>query len=152
MSQFSDKERKELKKMVEKFYENVLDPYKEFERAMMRESKVSTIFKKVDYKARLKELEKMQKINKSIKPQSLDMADTDVEGNELKTTLHVAQEALDKIIDAQFEFNDLLYKKSKGEKVTFLTSKKAHKKIKDAIEESRMALKALDVDFSILYF
>ena len=65
MSQFSDKERKELKKMVEKFYENVLDPYKEFERAMMRESKVSTIFKKVDYKARLKELEKMQKINKS---------------------------------------------------------------------------------------
>ena len=51
MSQFSDKERKELKKMVEKFYENVLDPYKEFERAMMRESKVSTIFKKVDANA-----------------------------------------------------------------------------------------------------
>lgn len=152
MSQFRDKERKELKKMVEKFYDGVLDPYKEFEREMLRESKISTMFKKVDYKGRLKKLENIKKVNLSIKPLLLDLIEEDIDGAGLKDALIKAQESIGIILDAQFEFNELLYKKSIGDKVTFLESKKAHKKIKDATLNSRVPLKTLDVDFSILFF
>ncbi len=152
MSQFSDKERKELKKLIEKFYQDVLDPYKEFERTVMRESRLSTMFKRVDYAGRLKELDKIKKINNSIKPDKITISDEDKDGRSLSTTLAAAQKVLNEVIDRQADFNELLYKKSKGEKAGFLESKKAHKAIKEAILQSREPLKTLDVDFSLMFY
>ena len=147
-----DKGRKESKKLVDVFYQSVVDPYKEVEKNIARESKLRSIFKKPDYDSRISTLKKVMKNNKNIKVKNVEVSENDEDVKRLLEILVEAQAIMYEVAESQLNLNKLLKEKSKGVKVKISDYAGAMEKVRDVAQNANKPLRELDIEYSQLFY
>ena len=143
-------DRQNIIEAVDSFYENTIEKYKDLERIVAGESRLLTMFKKVDYKARLAKFKELKKNAQSIDLKKIDIDETDELSVQVKEKLGRSISLFISIIDAQVACQTFLYKKSEGEKNSVIDYKKAIYNVKKATEELQNGLRNMDADYANL--
>ena len=143
-------DRQQIAEMVEYFYNEIIEKYKDLERQIASESRILTIFKKVDYKERITRLKNLQKMLHKINPNQIKAGADDEVSLEVKDKLEVCLSAFRTMVDTQIAFNTILHQKSEGKKEDVITYKKAVYNVKKETDSMQHALRALDAVYANL--
>ena len=143
-------DRKKIIDAIDSFYEDIIDTYKEMERQIASESRLLTIFKKVNYKARITKFKDLKKQAQGINVKKIEIDKDDELAGEVREKLAKSVSLFVDIINAQVSFQTLLLKKSEGEKVNMVDYKKAAYNVQKATEVLQNALRNMDADYANL--
>lgn len=140
-------ERDKLIEVVEYFYSEIIEKYKTLEKQVASESKITTLFKKVDYKSRISKLKDLKK-----KAQNMNLKSIQVnsDNSELKEKLVKCVNLFDSLINSQVAFNMYLNNKSEGKKMEISEYKNIVQTVKLANEAMQRGLKDLDIIYADL--
>lgn len=137
----------DLRDGLEHFYGDIVEDYKAAQDKVMTESRVSSIFKKANYSARIADFAKVKKsaIKLVIKN---DHEYTDLEIN-LLDALNSSLEVLKTTCDSQIVLQQTLKAKAdKERKVTMKEYSKVMNDVRDAHEKLQKSLHNLDIFYS----
>ena len=109
-------DRKEIIDAVESFYIDIIERYKDLERQIAGETRILTMFRKVDYKSRISKLKDFKKKVQNVNLKKIKIDEDDELAAEVRDKLGIAYSLFVKLIDAQVSCQTFLYKKSEGEK------------------------------------
>ncbi len=143
-------DRKKIIDAIDSFYEDIIDTYKEMERQIASESRLLTIFKKVNYKARITKFKDLKKKAQGISVKKIEIDKDDELAVEVREKLAKSVSLFVDIINAQVSFQTMLLKKSEGEKVNMVDYKKAAYNVQKATEVLQNALRNMDADYANL--
>ena len=143
-------DRQGIIEAVDSFYENTIEKYKDLERQVAGESRILTMFKKVDYKARIGKFKELKKYAQNINLKKIDIDETDELSVQVREKLEKSISLFISIVDAQIDCQTFLYKKSEGEKNSIIDYKKAIYNVKKATEELQNGLRNMDADYANL--
>jgi hypothetical protein len=142
--------RKKIIDAIDSFYEDIIDAYKEMERQIAGESRLLTMFKKVNYKARITKFKDLKKKAQGINVKKIEIDKDDELAAEVREKLAKSVSLFVDIINVQVSFQTLLLKKSEGEKVSMVDYKKAAYNVQKATEALQNALRNMDADYANL--
>ncbi len=142
--------RQNITDAVESFYVDIIERYKDLERQIAGESRITTIFKRVDYKARIAKLKEFKKKVQNVNLKKIVIDEDDELAAEVKEKLGIAHSLFVKLIDAQVSCQTILYKKSEGEKVNMIDYRKAVHHVQKATEDLQNGLRNMDAVYANL--
>jgi F0F1-type ATP synthase gamma subunit len=143
-------DRKEIIDAVESFYVDIIERYRDLERLIAGESRILTMFRKVDYKARIVKLKDLKKKVQSVNLKKIRVEEDDELAAEVKDKLGIAYSLFVRLIDAQVSCQTFLYKKSEGEKTDNIEYKKAVYNVRIATENLQDSLRNMDALYANL--
>jgi len=143
-------DREHIIKAVEFFYEDIIEKYKELERKVVNESRILTIFKKVDYKGRIIQFKDFKKNAQKINLKNIKIDVQDDVSVEVKEKLEHCITVFCSTIDAQVVFHTMLLMKSEGKKIPVIDYKKTAYNVHQATDGMQNALRALDAVYANL--
>jgi hypothetical protein len=143
-------DRKEIIGAVESFYVDIIERYKDLERQIAGESRIITMFRKVDYKSRIAKLKDFKKKIQNVNLKKIKIDEDDELAAEVKDKLGIAYSLFVKLIDAQVLCQTFLYKKSEGEKMNNIDYKKAVYNVRIATENLQDGLRSMDALYANL--
>ena len=143
-------DRKEIIEAVESFYVEIIERYKDLERQVAGESRILTMFKKVDYKARIMKFKDFKRMAQSINLKKIKFDEEDELAAEVCEKLGISLSRFVKLIDAQVSCQNFLYRKSEGKKVENIDYKKAVYNVQRATEELQDSLRNMDAVYANL--
>ena len=143
-------DRKKIIDAIDSFYEDIIDAYKEMERQIAGESRLLTMFKKVNYKARITKFKDLKKKAQGINVKKIEIDKDDELAAEVREKLAKSVSLFVDIINVQVSFQTLLLKKSEGEKVNMVDYKKAAYNVQKATGVLQNALRNMDADYANL--
>jgi hypothetical protein len=144
-SNVASKER--IREGMELFYGTIIENYKQSQRAVMTESKVSAIFKKADYKTRMEEFSKVKKAASMLKMES-EPGNTLME-EDLLENLQVAKARLMELCESQIQLQKILQAKATRErKVSIKEYTRAMEAVREGHERMQRSLHQLDIIYS----
>ncbi|MDD3169215.1 MAG: hypothetical protein PHC91_07125 [Eubacteriales bacterium] len=135
---------------VESFYVEIIERYKDMERQVAGESRLLTMFKKVDYKARISGFKDLKRKAQSINVKKITIEEADELSADVRDKLGIALSLFVKLIDAQVSCQTFLLKKSKGEKLSTIDYKKAVYRVQKTTEELQNGLRNMDAVYANL--
>ncbi|MDF3001430.1 MAG: hypothetical protein K0Q48_1549 [Bacillota bacterium] len=135
---------------IDSFYGEIIDRYKELERQVASESKIMTIFKKVDYKSRIAKLKEFKKKAQTINLKKIELQPDDEFSIEARDQLGRAITLFVDLINYQVSFQTMLLKKSEGEKVQMVDYRKAVYNVQKATETLQNGLRNMDAVYADL--
>lgn len=135
---------------VESFYVDIIERYRDLERQIAGESRILTMFKKVDYKARIANLKDLKKKAQSINLKKVEADESDELSVQVKEKLGKCLSLFVNVIDAQVSCQTFLYKRSEGEKTNMIDYKKAIYNVNKATEELQNSMRSMDADYANL--
>ena len=143
-------DRQSIIDAVESFYVEIIERYKDLERQVAGESRLRTMFKKVDYKARIAKFKELKKKAQSINVKKIKVDKDDELSIDVRDKLGISLSLFIKVIDAQVSCQTFLYKKSEGEKVSTIDYKKMVYNVQRATEELQNGLRSMDAVYANL--
>lgn len=143
-------DRRNIIEAIDSFYEEIINRYKELERQIAGESRILTIFKKVDYKARISKLKELKKKAQNINLKKIEIDEDDELSAEAKEKLGRSISLFVDIINVQVSFQTMLLKKSEGEKVAMVDYRKAVYNVQKATETLQNGLRNMDAVYANL--
>ena len=143
-------DREKIIEAVEYFYEEIIEKYKALEKQVASESKLLSIFKKIDYKARIAKFKDLKKKALNINLKAISIDNDDYISVDIKEKLRKCVNLFISIIDAQVTLNLILNKKSDGKKMEIIEYKKTVENVKKANEAMQGGLRELDVIYADL--
>lgn len=143
-------ERQKIIEAVDSFYEEIIEKYKDLERQIAGESRILTMFKKVDYKARITKFKELKKKAQSINVKKIEIDETDELAVQVRDKLGRSASLFASIIDAQVSCQTFLYKKSEGQKIQVIDYKKSVYNVQKATEALQNGLREMDADYANL--
>ena len=143
-------DREKIVGAIEFFYEEIIEKYKDLEKQVANESKLSAIFKKIDYKARISKFKDLKKKAININLKAICIDKDDYISVDLKEKLGKCINLFEKIIDAQVALNMILNKKSDGKKMEIVEYKKTVDDLTKANLAMQGGLKELDIIYADL--
>jgi hypothetical protein len=143
-------DRQNISDAVESFYVEIIERYKDLERQVAGESRILTMFKKADYKARIAKFKELKKKAQSISLKKIEVDENDELSVQVKEKLGKSISLFIHLIDAQVSCQTFLDKKSKGEKTNTIDYKKATYNVNRATEELQNGLRNMDADYANL--
>ncbi len=143
-------DRKEIIDAVELFYVDIIERYKDLERLIAGESRIITMFRKVDYKSRIAKLKDLKKKVQTVNLKKIKVDEDDELAVEVKDKLGIVHSLFVKLIDAQVSCQTFLYKKSEGEKMDNIEYKKAVYNVRIATENLQDGLRNMDAVYANL--
>lgn len=135
---------------VESYYVDLIEKYKDVERQIAGESRILTMFKKVDYKARIGKLKNLKKTAQSINLKKIEINEEDELSVQVREKLGKCISLFVRLIDAQVSCQTYLLKKSEGEKTDSINYKKAVYNVRKATEELQDVMRNMDADYANL--
>lgn len=135
---------------VESYYVDLIEKYKDVERQIAGESRILTMFKKVDYKARISKLKNLKKTAQSINLKKIEINEEDELSVLVREKLGKCISLFVRLIDAQVSCQTYLLKKSEGEKTDSINYKKAVYNVRKATEELQDVMRNMDADYANL--
>lgn len=141
-------EREKIALAIEFFYEEIIEKYKELEKQVANESKLSAIFKKIDYKARISRFKDLKKKVTNMNVKTIAIEKEDDISADLKEKLNKCVNLFGNMIDAQVAMNMILNKKSDGKKMEIAEYKKTVDALKKANQSMQEGLKELDIIYA----
>ena len=140
---------RKLEDLIEEFYSDIIDDFKEAELVIINESKFSTMFKHKDYDRNIKKL-------RSCKRKCIIMSTDDIqveEGDELKESLlknfERARYAFNTLCDAYIQLQLCLKNKAEGtKKVGYKEYKEIFNRVRTSKDNLNIQLKDLDIDYT----
>ncbi len=143
-------ERQYIIEAVDLVYSNIIEKYKDLERQIAGESRILTMFKKVDYKARIARFKDLKKKAQNINLKKIKIDEDDELSVEVRDKLGIAISRFTRLIDAQVSCQTFLYKKSEGEKMNNSDYRKAVDNVQRATEELQNGLRNMDAVYANL--
>lgn len=135
---------------IDSFYEDIINRYKELERQVASESKILTIFKKVDYKSRISKLKELKKKAQAINLKKIELQQDDEFALNARDQLGRSIALFVDLINFQVSFQTMLFKKSEGEKVQMVDYRKAVYNVQKATETLQNGLRNMDAVYANL--
>lgn len=135
---------------VESFYVEIVERYKDLERQVAGESRILTMFKKVDYKSRIARFKDLKRKAQSMNVKKIKIDEADELSADVRDKLGIALSLFVKVIDSQVSCQTLLYKKSEGEKMSMIDYKKAVYRVQKTTEELQSSLRGMDAVYANL--
>ncbi|MDO4394288.1 MAG: hypothetical protein Q4C80_07765 [Bacillota bacterium] len=140
---------RKLVELIEKFYVDIVDDFKEAELVIINESKFSSMFKHKDYDRNIKKL-------RSCKKKCIVMSTDDIkvaEGDKLKANLlnnfERTRFAFNNLCDAYIQLQLSLKNKAEGtKKVSYKEYREIYDRVRTAKENLNIQLKDLDIDYT----
>lgn len=142
--------RQDIIDAVESFYVEVIERYKDLERQVAGESRIFTMFKRVDYKARIARFKDLKRKAQSINVKKIKIDAADEISADVRDKLGIALSLFIKVIDAQVSCQTYLLKKSEGEKLSTIDYKKAVYHVQKTTEELQNGLRNMDAVYANL--
>ncbi|MDF2656754.1 MAG: hypothetical protein K0R19_3228 [Bacillota bacterium] len=143
-------DQRNIIKAIDSFYEEVINNYKELERQVANESKILSIFKKVDYKARIAKFKELKKRAQTINLKKIEIDNDDEFSSDAKEALGRSISLFVDLINFQVTFHTMLLKKSEGEKIQMVDYRKAVYNIQKATEILQNGLRNMDAVYANL--
>lgn len=143
-------ERQGMIEAVDFLYGDIIEKYKDLERQVAGESRILTMFKKVDYKARIARFKDLKKKAQNISLKKIKIDEDDELSVEVREKLGIAISRFIRLIDAQVSCQTFLYKKSQGEKMNNGDYRKAVVNVQRATEELQSGLRNMDAVYANL--
>ncbi len=143
-------DRKEIIDAVESFYVDIIERYKDLERQIAGETRILTMFRKVDYKSRISRLKDFKKKVQNVNLKKIKIDEDDELAAEVRDKLGIAYSLFVKLIDAQVSCQTFLYKKSEGEKLNNIDYRKAVYNVRAATENLQNSLRNMDAVYANL--
>lgn len=143
-------ERHYIIEAVDFLYGNIIEKYKDLERQIAGESRILTMFKKVDYKARIARFKDLKKKAQNINLKKIKIDEDDELSVEVRDKLGIAISRFNRLIDAQVSCQTFLYKKSEGQKMNNSDYRKAVDNVQRATEELQNGLRNMDAVYANL--
>jgi hypothetical protein len=143
-------ERQTIIDAVESFYVDIIERYRDLERQIAGESRIFTMFKKVDYKARINRLKDLKRKVQSVNLKKVEIDENDELSIQVKEKLGLCLSLFVKVIDAQVSCQTFLLKKSEGQKTNSIDYKKAVYNVNRATEELQNGMRSMDADYANL--
>jgi hypothetical protein len=143
-------DQRNIIKAIDSFYEEIINNYKELERQVANESKILSIFKKVDYKARIAKFKELKKRAQTINLKKIEIDNDDEFSSDAKEALGRSISLFVDLINFQVTFHTMLLKKSEGEKIQMVDYRKAVYNIQKATEILQNGLRNMDAVYANL--
>ncbi|HVI39041.1 MAG TPA: hypothetical protein VM577_00115 [Anaerovoracaceae bacterium] len=137
-------DRQHIIEAVDSFYEQIIVKYKDLERQVAGESRIRTMFKKVDYKSRIARFKDLKKKAQNISLKKIKIDEADELSVEVRDKLGISTSLFVRLIDAQVSCQTFLSKKSEGEKLSNIDYRKAVYNVQKATEELQNGLRNMD--------
>ena len=135
---------------IDGFYEDVINKYKELERQVASESKLLSIFKKVDYKSRIAKFKELKKKAQTINLKKIEISQDDEFSSDAKDALGKSISLFVDLINVQVSFHTMLLRKSEGEKIQMVDYRKAVYNVQKATEILQNGLRNMDAVYANL--
>jgi hypothetical protein len=136
-----------LRDSLEHFYGDIIEDYKSAQSRVMTESRMSSIFKKANYAARISDFAKVKKSAIKLEVKR-DVASTDLE-IDLVDALNRSIEVLKAICDSQIALQQTLKAKAdKERKVTMKEYSRVMNDVRNSHEKLQKSLHNLDIFYS----
>ncbi|QOX63060.1 hypothetical protein FRZ06_06750 [Anoxybacterium hadale] len=143
-------DQRNVTQAIDSFYEEIIDRYKELERQVASESKLLTIFRKVDYKSRIAKLKELKKKAQTINLKKIEVDQEDEFSIDARDQLGRCITIFVDLINFQVSFQTMLLKKSEGEKVQMVDYRKAVYNVQKATETLQNGLRNMDAVYANL--
>lgn len=143
-------DQRNITQAIDSFYEEIINRYKELERQVASESKILTIFKKVDYKSRIAKLKELKKKAQAINLKKIEIQQDDEFALNARDQLGRSIALFVDLINFQVSFQTMLFKKSEGEKVQMVDYRKAVYNVQKATETLQNGLRNMDAVYANL--
>jgi hypothetical protein len=143
-------ERQNIIEAVESFYVDLIERYRDLERQIAGESRILTMFRKVDYKTRIAKLKDLKRKAQGVNLKKVMVDENDELSVQIKEKLGKCQSLFVNVIDAQVSCQTILYKKSEGEKTNMIDYRKAVYGLNRATEELHNCMRSMDADYANL--
>jgi hypothetical protein len=135
---------------VDSFYDEVIMRYKDLEMQIAGESRIFTMFKKVDYKGRIAKLKDLKKKAQAINLKKISIDEEDELSTQVKEKLEKSISLFQHVVDAQITCQTFLLKKSEAQKTDKIDFKKAVYQLNRSTEELQNHLRNMDADYANL--
>ncbi|MBQ0079185.1 MAG: hypothetical protein KBS66_04735 [Eubacterium sp.] len=139
---------KKLVDIVEKFYEDVVDDFKEAEGIIINESKFTSIFKKKNHDRNIKKLRSCKKKCIVLPVETIKLEAGDDVGQEVMKNLERTRFAFNALCDAHIQLQLSLQKKSDGEKVGYGEYKEIYNRVNKCRTDLNSQLHELDIIYT----
>ena len=143
-------DRQNIIEAVDFLYGDIIEKYKDLERQVAGESRILTMFKKVDYKARIARFKDLKKKAQNINLKKIKIDEDDELSVEVRNKLGTSISLFIRLIDAQVSCQTFLFKKSEGEKMNNIDYRKAVYNVQRATEELQSGLRNMDAVYANL--
>lgn len=139
---------KKLIELVEKFYVDVVDDFKEAEGIIIGESKFTSIFKKKNHDRNIKKLRACKKKCIVLPVENVKLDADDNVGDEVLKNLERTRYAFNALCDAHIQLQLTLQKKSNGEKVGYGEYKEIYNRVNKCRQDLNSQLHELDIYYT----
>ncbi len=143
-------DRQNIIEEIDSFYEEIIEKYKDLERQIAGESRIRTIFKKVDYKARIAKNKELKKKAQNINLKRIEIDEEDELSVEVKEKLGKSISLFVDLINAQVLLQTMLLKKSEGQKISVIDYRKAVYNVQKATAILQNGLRNMDAVYANL--
>lgn len=138
---------KKLVKIIDNFYINVVDDFKEAEGIIINDSKFSSMFRKKDYDRNIRKLRDCKKKCISINVDGISDDNDKVKERMLKD-FERARYAFITVCDAHIQLQSNLKSKSEGAKIKYSEYKEFYNRLQKAKNDLNSQLHELDIDYT----
>ncbi len=139
---------KKLVNLIEKFYVDIIDDFKEAELIIINDSKFSNFFKKKDYDRNIKKLRHCKKKCISLDVDSIKNIEQDPLKDRLIKNFERTRFAFNALCDAYIQLQLNLKEKSEGAKIKYKEYKEYHNKVVKCRDDMNAQLHELDIDYT----
>ncbi len=139
---------KEIIKMVNDFYLNVIDDFKEAEGIIINESKFKSIFKHKDHDRNIRKLRSCKKKCIAISTKELESAASSKIEKTLLNDFERTRYAFVTLCDAHIQLQQSLKDKSEGAKVKYSEYKEIYNRMQKCRQDLNRQLHELDIDYT----
>jgi len=139
--------RKKIIKVVDRFYVDCIEEFKEAELKIVNDSKFRTMFRKKDYKGNVELLRKCKKRSHSLKFPTGDIPKNDEESKDLIRQTEKSILQFNRLCDSYILMQLALQKKADGEAMSF----KEYKQIYNRSQEDRVEMNKELAELDLLY-
>jgi hypothetical protein len=143
-------DRQKIIDAVDSFYDEIIMRYKDLELEIAGESRIFTIFKKVDYKSRIIRFKDLKRKAQTINVKKIAVDKNDELAVQVREKLEKSITLFNHVVDAQVSCQTFLLKKSEGEKTDKINYKKAVYQLNQSTEELQNHLRNMDADYANL--
>ena len=141
-------DREKLIERVEFFYSDIIEPYKEIQMQVIRESKLRTMFKKANYDERIDGFKKCKKMALQMDTKDIRVDKDDEDSVKLKANLERCLVLFNSMCDGHISMQDFLKKKAtpkSGVKVS------DYKRIMELVRSRNVALQMELHNLDVIY-
>ena len=137
--------KKKIKDVIDRFYIECVDEFKEAEIQIANDSKFRSMFRKKDYDGNIKTLREIKKRTHSVRFPTGDIQKGDTAAKELIKQTENCIRQLGKLCDAYVQLQTTLKRKSEGYKVSLAEYNEVYRRSQEQHVAANRELKELDI-------